>query len=249
MQMFGPARFQIDTPGRVGGPERVRREHLAGLAVDHIDVAIAIQVDQHLAQAAAERHIEQDLLVDSVVVVLVVRRKLVEPVSCAGLRIAGEDSGGPLVVPWALQLIPRPGIARAMVESVQLRIVGHPPPHVAAADFPGIRRPRAHTEVLALRTIVIGLEFRPDQYLLVRPGVVGLPGQLAAVLVQRRHPTAHSELAAGIAHITLPSATSGAMVIDSPMLMLPSWVRHTGLPVSTSRAMVWQDVILDMLFA
>ena len=57
----------IDRTERIGG------QHLSAGAVDHVHIAVAVEVDQHLLHLARERHVEQDLLVDPVVVVLIVR--------------------------------------------------------------------------------------------------------------------------------------------------------------------------------
>jgi hypothetical protein len=47
--------------------------------------------------------------------------------------------------------------------------------------------------------------------------------------------------------ITLPSTTSGAIVMVSPRLMSPSWVRQSSSPVLASSAIVWPSSVLKTL--
>src|SRR3712207_8385619 len=54
----------------------------------HVDVAVALRADQHLARRPVDRKVQQDLLVDAVVVVEVVRAPLVEP---HGLTCRSEE--------------------------------------------------------------------------------------------------------------------------------------------------------------
>ncbi len=70
------------------GPNGIGREHLPGVAVDDIEVTIAAWPNEHLPHLPGERHVEQDLLVDVVIVVLVVRVGLVEPLGRAGIYVA-----------------------------------------------------------------------------------------------------------------------------------------------------------------
>ena len=46
---------------------------------------------------------------------------------------------------------------------------------------------------------------------------------------------------------TLPFTTSGAIVIVSPLLMSPSFVCHSSLPVAASTAMVWLSSVLKKI--
>ncbi len=189
------AGLQVHALGGVHRAERIGGQHSAGLAIDHIDVAIAIEVNQDLLHLPAERHVEQDLLVDTVVVVLIVRGKLVIPVRLARGRIPREDARRPLVIARPLVRIPRSGISGSMYERVELGIVGDPAPDIAATDLPGVLRPTLHPQVGSLVSRVERLEAAPDEHLFVGTGVVCLPLQFASVLVQCDDPAAHTEFA------------------------------------------------------
>ena len=98
-----------------------------------------------------------------------------------------------------------PGIAGAVIDQVEVGIVGDPAPDVAAADLPGIRRPGRDAEVLALVAFVERLEVWADQHVLVGTGAVGRPRRRAVRRVERLDPAAHADLAAGVAdeHLAL----------------------------------------------
>src|SRR4051812_30863633 len=95
-------RLQIDAAGGGYMAEGCRRKDLARSAVEHVDVAIAFGPDEDFARLSVDRQVEQDLLVDAVVVVHVMRRPLVKPERLAGVGVAREDAGGPLVVAGTL---------------------------------------------------------------------------------------------------------------------------------------------------
>ena len=97
------ARFEIDAARGIDGPERIRGQHGAGVPFDHIHIAVSIDMDEHLLHLAVERHVEQDLLVDAVIVVLIVRGILVVPTRRAGRGVARKDARRPFVVARALK--------------------------------------------------------------------------------------------------------------------------------------------------
>ena len=70
---------------------------------------------------AVDRQVEQQVLVDLVIVVEIVRIELVGPHRLAGIGIAREDGGRPFVVAFALVGIPRAGIAGAVEDQIGLR--------------------------------------------------------------------------------------------------------------------------------
>src|SRR3546814_3137429 len=78
-------------------------------------------------------------------------RQLIDPLRHAGIGVAGEDRHRPLVVAGALDRVPGAGIARAVVDQVQLRIVGDPAPRRAAADLPLVAFPGGEALVLSDR--------------------------------------------------------------------------------------------------
>ena len=191
--------FEIDALARIDGTKRLCRQDFAGGPVEHVEVAIAIGPDEHLAWLAVPAHVEQHLLVDAVIVVEIVWVPLVEPACGAGVRIARENARRPLVVAGPEIGIPRAGIAGAMIDQVQLGIVGDPPPHGAAADLPCVRRPARDAEIRALVRRVERLEVRADQHVPIRARAVGGPDDMAVLGVERLDPAAHPELAARIA--------------------------------------------------
>src|ERR1700734_440497 len=103
---------------------------------------------------------------------LIVRRILVVPAGLAGRRIAGKDTGGPLVIAGPLLCVPRTGISNTVVDRVEFRVVGDPSPACPAAYLPGILWPRGHSQIGALVTGVEGLEFLSDQHVFIRPAAV-----------------------------------------------------------------------------
>ena len=127
------------------------------------------------------------------------RRPLIEPDRLPVVGTPREDAGGPLVVALAQLGIPWPGVRGAVIEEIEIGVVGDPAPHRPAADLPGVVRPRRDAEVFAFVGIVEGVEVRADQHVLVGTGVVGAPGELARLRVERGDPSAHAHLAAAVA--------------------------------------------------
>ena len=80
----------------------------------------------------------------------------------------------------------------------------------------------------------------------MQAGIEALPDDLGRVDVERGDPASHAELTTRVADVDTGIRDERRLVIDSPMLMLPSCVRHTGLPIYTSSAMVWPLSILKM---
>ena len=95
-------------------------QQLAGAAIQRVAEAVAVEMHQQLAHLAADLLIGQDHLVDAVIVPLVVRRHLIDPLRLAGVGIAGEDGHRPLVVAGALLRVPGRGIAGAVIDQVEL---------------------------------------------------------------------------------------------------------------------------------
>src|SRR5207248_3277699 len=137
---------EVDTLAAGDADERRRREHLAARAIDHVEVAVALRMDDHLARGAREREIEHDVLVDAIVIESIVRAELIEPARLAGIRIAREHSAGPLVVAGTQLGIPRSGIGGTVEDQVEVGIVGDESPHVAAAGLPSIGWPLLYAE-------------------------------------------------------------------------------------------------------
>ena len=156
-------------------------------AVDGVSETIAVKMHQRLAGFAVDAQIGQDVLVDAVVIPLVVRRHLVGPARHAGVGIAREDGHRPFVVARALGRIPRARVAGAVIQQVEVGIVGIPPPRRAAAARPFIPFPGVDAEVGALMARVGRTEIVANQHVGIRAGAVGAPDLLAGVDVVGGH--------------------------------------------------------------
>src|SRR5690606_27662989 len=109
------------------------------------------------------------------------------------------DAGGPLVVAEPLIVIPGPGIRRAVIDQIELRVVRDPTPYGPAADLPASRRPGLHAEVRPAIRLVERLEVFADQHVLVRPRRVRAPCDLASLDIERGEPSPDAHLAAAVA--------------------------------------------------
>src|SRR2546423_1887874 len=185
--------------------ERVSGKHFTGGAIHHVHVAVALRTQERLAQSAADRRIDEHAFIDAVVIVQVVRARLIEPDRIAVIGPAREDAARPFVGSRPLLGIPWPGIPGAVIDEIELRVVGDPAPDRAPSDLPRLRGPGLHAEILAAILTVKGLERGADEHLLVGAGAVGAPDLLAAGGVERREPAADSELSAAVAdqHLAL----------------------------------------------
>ena len=171
-------------------------QQFAVRAIERIAETVAVEMGQQLAGLSVDRLIGEDHLVDAVIVPLVVGRHLVDPLRHAVVGIAGEDGHRPLVVAGPLLRVPGRGIARAVIDEIERRVVGDPAPCAAAADLPLIAFPglgaRILADRLAERRCLVGV----DEDLIVRTFRVGLPGLLAVLDVVGSHAALDAELAA-----------------------------------------------------
>ena len=193
------ATLEIDSERGRDVPERIRRQYLARGAIDHVEVSVAVGMQQHLAGRAADRQINQHALVDAVVVVLVVRAGLIKPDRLAVLGSTREDAASPFVRPGSLVRVPRSGIRSAVIDDIELWVVRYPTPDRAASDLPRVGGPGFHTQILAPVSGIKGLEGGADQHVLVGTGAVRPPELLAGGGVERREPATNAELAAAVA--------------------------------------------------
>src|SRR5215213_4730732 len=185
--------------------------------------------DENFPRLPADGHVEQDLLVDAVVVVQVVRAPLVEPARLARVGVAREDARRPLVVARPLRGVPGAGVACAVEDEVLFRVVGDPAPDRPAAYLPGVGRPRRDSQILPLILRVEGLEVGADQTLGIRPRAVGPPGDFAARGVERGEPAAYPHLAARVAdqHLALDDERGHRhrfALVDVPQRSLPDFL-------------------------
>ena len=125
------------------------------------------------------------------------RGHLVDPFRHTGVDIAREDGHRPAVVARALHRVPGGGVARAVVDEVQLRIIGIPAPGRAAAGLPLLAFPCIQAGILADGLAEMRGLFRVDQRLGIRTCGIALPGQRSVLQIVRGDPAAHAILAAG----------------------------------------------------
>src|SRR5688572_5667163 len=117
---------------------------------------------QHLSRRPADRQIDEDVLVDRIVVPHVVRRHLEGPHELARVRITGEDRTRPLVVARPLLGVPRSWIAGAVVDEIELGIVGEPTPDSAGTRLPRLGGPGGDAQIFPTIVRVEGLEAWTD---------------------------------------------------------------------------------------
>src|SRR4029078_3833694 len=144
--------------------------------------------------------VHENLLVDAVVVVQVVWSELVEPARLPGVYITRKDSARPLVVARSLIRIPWTRIPGAVKDEILFGVVRDPTPHGAAADFPRVARPTAHTKILALILWIVRVKVWTNQDVSIWSGVIRAPGDLPVGSVERREPATHTKLTATVAN-------------------------------------------------
>src|ERR1051325_5623165 len=98
-------------------------------------------MDQNLAQFSVDRQIEQDVFIDAVVVMIVVRIDLIGPDRFTRLRAPRKDRAGPLIIPRPLVGIPRTRIGCTVVDQIEVRIEGNPTPSRTTSDLPRVPWP------------------------------------------------------------------------------------------------------------
>src|SRR5436190_11337988 len=193
------AGLAIDAVRPVGEDKLAGRDHFPGFAVERVDESIAVGMDEHFAFASIHLNVGENIFVDAVVVPGVVRRHLIGPARIPVIGVAREDGERPLVVPGPHVRIPDAGIGGAVVDQVQLWIVGDPPPVRAAAQFPLLAAPGLGAKVGAALILIEGLERGPDQHVAVGTRGVRAPQLLPVSRVQRLDPAAHAQLGAAVA--------------------------------------------------
>ena len=86
-------------------------------------MSVSLGTNEDLAHPAVDRHIDEDLFVDAVVVVLVMWRPLIEPDGLTRVGTTSKDAARPFVVARPLFGIPRTWIRGAVINKVELRVV------------------------------------------------------------------------------------------------------------------------------
>ena len=150
----------VDPLGAVGPgdlAERLAVEELAVLAVQAVEVAVAVRLDQRLDPLAVAVDVDQHGLVDAVVVPDVVGAVLEVPLVCAVVRVECQDRAGVEVVALAdLAVEVGRGVADAPVQGVELGVVGAGDPGRAAAGEPGVALPGRQGLAGVVRLVVGG---------------------------------------------------------------------------------------------
>ena len=99
------------------------REYFACGAIEHVENAVPVRVKQNLPSCALPRHVEQNVFVDAVMVEEIMRIHLIGPACSARVRIARENRRRPFVIARPEIWVPRAGIAAAVIDEVEIRIV------------------------------------------------------------------------------------------------------------------------------
>ena len=154
-------------------------------------------MDQGLVLLAVDLEIDQRHFVDAVIVPFVMGRHLVDPLGNAGVGVTGEDGHRPLVVAGALLGVPGRGVARTVIDQVQLGIIGIPAPGAATAGLPLVALPGLDAGILPDRLAEFGGLFRVDQHFLVGAHGIGAPSLLAGFQVIGGDMATHAEFTTG----------------------------------------------------
>src|SRR5271154_4557648 len=152
------------------------------------------------ARLAVDLQINQDVLVDGVVVVIIMRAILIGPNCFAGFRTARKNRCRPFVVARSPFGVPGSRIRSSVIDEIEFGIVGDPAPYRAAADFPEIFRPCRHAQIFTALRWIKWLESGTDQDFAVGAAGEGLPDDLTGVDVQPAQLAAYAHLAAAVAH-------------------------------------------------
>ena len=162
------------------------------------------------------------------------RRFLVAELGLAGLEVATPDGHGPLVVARSHGLVPGRRIAGAVIDHVQLGVVGVPAPVGAAADLPGIALPGLQAQAKLAIVRVVAVECLVQQQILVGTGGIGAPGLPAVLDVVGGDVTAHAQFGAGRTdqHLVASDegrAGEGRAHGDIGVLHLPDFLAAVGI--------------------
>src|SRR3954463_10858482 len=136
--------FEVYACAGGNGSKRASRQHLSAGAVHHVNVAIAIGMNENFAVLSVDRQIQQNVFVHRVIVEKIVRTELVKPDCFSRVRISRENSSRELVVSRAGIGVPWSRVCRAVINKVKFWIVRDPTPYTAATDLPRVWRPRLH---------------------------------------------------------------------------------------------------------
>ena len=159
---------------------------------------------------------------------------MIKPDRLPGVGVARENPGREFVVAGPSFRIPRTRVRRPVINQVQLWIVRDPSPNTRATDFPRIRGPTLHAEILSAILGIEWLKFRSDQNIFVGPGAVSPPRDLAGFFIERGEPAANAEFPAAIANQYFSfgddrSHRDALALVDVPNLCLPDLFSSIGV--------------------
>ncbi|MFO1265419.1 MAG: hypothetical protein U1F67_00610, partial [Rubrivivax sp.] len=191
-----PAGLRVDPLRPVDEGEVLRRQQLAGGAVEDVEEPVLRRLHQHLAHAPADLEVGEDHLHRRRVVPALARHLLVVPGERTVLDVHRDDRGEKEIVAAAwtagLPVVGR-GVASAEVDELQVGVVGHAVPgSAAAAELPVALRVPGRRGLLEVR-LVLGPKRGIARHR-VEP-----PLERAAREVVGRDVAAHAEVGATIA--------------------------------------------------
>ncbi len=132
-----------------------------------------------MTRLAVDRQIDEDVLVDLVMVIKVVRIELVIPNGLTCFGSPSKDACRPFVIAGALFLIPHARIPGPVDHKVIRLVVRDPTPGITASELPLVRR--------------------PDQNVLIGACRIRLPRKVSGFSIDRRKPSPNAELSAAVA--------------------------------------------------
>jgi hypothetical protein len=151
---------------------------------------------EHLSQLALDLNLHENVLIDAVVVIQIVRIKLIEPARRARVGIASKDPRSPLVVTRTLIRIPRTWICGSVENQVELGIVGDPAPDRRAAGLPRIAIPAMRAQINS--AVVRRFEcILANQHVRVGTDIPRRPQDLTGIRVETLDPSVDAEFAPG----------------------------------------------------
>ena len=191
--IVGAARLGVDAVGPGGfHHEFIRRNELAGVAVQNIEITVTVSLGTQLHRLAVDSGVEGDELVHAVEVPAVMRGGLIVPLDDAGVGIDRQRAAGIEVVAGAHVAVPGAGVAGAHEDQVAVGVIGTAEPCRAATRFPHIAGPAGvqlagHAVGLAVQRADVAFDGRAAPY------------QLAGVDVEGLDLTDDTEFTAGVA--------------------------------------------------
>src|SRR5215203_2454020 len=105
-------------------------------------------------------------------------RPLIKPDRLTVLGPAREHTACPFIIPRSRIRIPWSRIASSIKKQILLKVIGDEPPHRPSAQFPSLRRPGRHAQVLSTIRWIKWLELRSDQAFRIWPRLVRPPRDL-----------------------------------------------------------------------